>query len=89
MKQPKKVVAIQYVAGEVAPNVIAKGKGVIADKLLEKATKVNLPIYKNEKLVEELGKIDVGEYIPEELYAVVAEVLVFVTDLDKLRDEKI
>jgi len=88
MKPLKKAVAIQYIPGEAAPSVLAKGKGVVAEKLLEKANEVKLPIYKNEALVEELDKIEIGDAIPEELYSVVAEILIFVTDLDQLRDKK-
>ena len=83
----KKVAAIQYAPGEDAPSVLAKGKGVVAEKILEKAEEANLPVYKDAKLVEELTKIDIGDYIPPELYTVVAEILVFVTDLDKMRDK--
>lgn len=83
----KKAAAIQYAPGDDAPTVLAKGQGVIADKLIEKAEAAALPIYKDEKLAEALTKLDIGDYIPPELYTVVAEVLVFVTDLDKMRDE--
>lgn len=86
-KKRKKAAAIQYAPGEPAPTVIAKGKGVIAEKILEKAEEANLPVYKDEKLVEELTKIDIGDYIPPELYTVVAEILVFVTDLDRMREK--
>lgn len=83
----KKAVAIQYAPGDDAPTVIAKGKGILADKIVEKADEAALPIYKDAKLAEELTKIDIGAYIPAELYAVVAEVLLFVTDLDKMHDK--
>lgn len=86
MTEKKKVAAIQFIPGEAAPSVIAKGKGVIADKILEKAEEAKVPVFKNAALAEELTKIDIGDYIPPELYTVVAEIMVFVTDLDKLRD---
>jgi len=86
-KKRKKAVAIQFAPGDDAPTVLAKGKGMLAEKLLEKAEEVELPVYKDAKLAEELTKIDIGAYIPAELYTVVAEVLVFVTDLDKMRDK--
>lgn len=89
MVNKKKAVAIKYETGDDSPSVIAKGKGIIADKLLEKAEELDLPIYKDAKLAEELTKLDLGEYIPAELYTVVAEILVFVTDLDKLRDRHV
>lgn len=87
MKDKKKAAAIQFIPGEDAPSVIAKGQGIIADKLLEKAEESAVPVYKNAALAEELTKVDIGDYIPPELYTVVAEIMVFVTDLDKLRDK--
>lgn len=83
----KKAVAIQYAPGENAPTVIAKGKGIVAERIMGKAEEAALPIYRDEKLAEELTKLDIGDYIPPELYTVVAEILVFVTDLDKMRDK--
>ncbi|WP_113674781.1 EscU/YscU/HrcU family type III secretion system export apparatus switch protein [Vallitalea guaymasensis] len=80
----KKVAALKYDINETAPTVIAKGKGIVADKILEKADEKELPIYKDEKLVESLTKLDIGDMIPPELYQIVAEILVFVSDLDDI-----
>lgn len=80
----KKAAAIRYDVGDVAPKVIARGKGIVADKILEKANNEDLPIYKDEALAHTLTQLDIGEMIPEELYQVVAEIMVFVNDLDKL-----
>lgn len=81
----KKAVAIKYDAMEVAPKVIAKGKGIVAENILKVAKEENLAVVENKELVEELTKIDLGDNIPPELYQIVAEVLVFVSDLDELR----
>jgi flagellar biosynthesis protein len=83
----QKAVAIQYDVKKVAPNVLAKGQGYLAEKLLEKGKQANVPIYKDSELVEELSKIDIGENIPPELYEVVAQVLTFISDLDKLQEK--
>lgn len=85
-KKVKKAAAIKYDIGDDAPTVIAKGAGMTADRIVEKGTDFNVPIYKDEKLVETLTKLDIGDYIPPELYTVVAEIMVFVTDLDKYKD---
>ncbi len=86
-KAIKKVAAIKYETDDAAPTVIAKGKGLIADNLLEKADASNIPVYKDEALVEELTKLDLGDFIPPELYTVVAEIMIFVSDLDKIKDK--
>lgn len=83
----KKVAAIKYDANDDAPKVIAKGKGIVADNILERAEKENLPIYKDEKLADTLTKLDIGDYIPPELYKVIAEIMIFVSDLDKMKDK--
>ncbi len=80
----QKAVAIQYNPDVVAPQVVAKGKGYVAEKLLEKGAKHHIPTYQDAKLAEELLAVDLGNFIPPELYEVVAQVLVFINDLDKL-----
>lgn len=81
----RKAAAIRYNAKDAAPTVIAKGAGVVAENILKVAEEENIAVIENEELVEELSKIDLGEHIPPQLYQVVAEVLIFVSDLDELR----
>ena len=77
-KKQKTAVALEYTAGETAPQIIATGKGYVADKIIETAKETNVPVHKDEKLAGTLSKLEIGDYIPEELYGVVAEVLVMV-----------
>lgn len=84
----KKAVAIKYKKGFVAPKVIAKGKGYVAEKILENAEKSDIAIIENKELVEELEKIDLGLNIPSHLYEAVAQVLVFVNNLEKKAEYK-
>lgn len=87
-RQPiKKAAAIKYEANDQAPKVIAKGKGIVAENILNKAEESDLPIYKDANLVETLTKLDIGDYIPPELYKVIAEIMIFVSDLDKMKDK--
>ncbi len=80
----KKASALSYTPGEDgAPKVIASGRGVIAEKIIEKAREAKIPIYEDEHLAEALSHISLGEEIPRELYEVVAEVLSFVSRLDE------
>lgn len=81
----KQAVAVEYVAGDDAPKIIAAGKGVLAERIIEKAKEGNVPLYKDDKLANTLSKLDIGEYIPPELYEVVAEILVFVDRMDSMR----
>lgn len=78
-------VALQYEPGESAPKIIASGKGLLAEKIIEKAKEVEIPVYKDDKLAKTLSKLEIGDMIPPELYSVVAEILVFVDDMDKIK----
>ena len=86
-KLNKIAVALSYDPGEDAPKVIATGKGVLAEKILDKAKEVDVPVYEDEKLAKTLSNLELGEMIPPELYGVVAEVLVFVDRMDKIRSK--
>ena len=88
-KKVTEVAALQYTPGEnKAPKLIAVGKGEIAEKILEKAKENNIPIYQDTKLAKVLNALNIGDEIPPELYEVVAEILVFVSSLDKVYGEK-
>ena len=81
----KTAVALQYNVGEEAPKIIASGKGILAEKILDKAKESDIPVYEDEKLADTLSKLDIGDMIPPELYGVVAEILVFVDKMDKIK----
>lgn len=78
-------VALQYDPNDVAPKIVATGKGKVAEKIIEKAKESNVAVHEDSKLADTLSKLDIGEYIPPELYEVVAEILVFVDDMEKLK----
>lgn len=87
-EQKRKVsVALEYVPGEEAPKIIASGKGVLAEKINERAKEADVPVYEDSKLANTLSKLEIGDMIPPELYSVVAEILVFVDDMDRLRSK--
>lgn len=81
----KVAVALSYEAGEQAPRIIASGRGYLADQIIEKSKESDVPVYQDNKLASTLTKLEIGDMIPPELYGVVAEILVFVDDMDRLR----
>ena len=83
----KQAVALSYDVDDTAPRVIAAGQGYLAEKIMEKAAEADVPLHKDEKLVQSLMKLDIGDTIPPELYEVVAEILVFVDRMDKLKNK--
>ncbi len=83
-KKHKVATALQYnQRKDQAPKVVAKGKGVIAEKIIEKAQENDIVIYQDEKLSQQLYNLSLGEEIPTELYQVIAEVLVFIAKADQ------
>lgn len=86
-KEVKTAVALAYEAGESAPKILATGKGELAERIIAKGKETNVPLYKDNKLADTLSKLEIGEAIPPELYEVVAEILVFVDDMDRLRSK--
>lgn len=78
---------MEYDPSEDAPKVIASGKGQLAEKIIEKAKESDVPIHRDDKLADTLSRLEIGEMIPPELYEVVAEILVFVDSMDKLRSK--
>ena len=79
-----KAVALKYKAYEdLAPKVVAKGKGEIANKIIEKAKKFNIPLFQNEELVNMLLNIEVNEEIPPNMYDLVIEVFKWLYELER------
>lgn len=84
-----KAAALKYQKEKgTAPKVVAKGKGETAQKIISIAKENNLPIKKDEDLVELLSKVDLDQEVPENLYKAVAEVFVFVYKMTN-KDSKI
>jgi flagellar biosynthesis protein len=79
MDKSPKAVALKYDGKkDSAPRVIAKGRGEIAEKIIEIAGEHNVPLYEDKNLVQVLEALDLETEIPPELYRAVAEVLVFI-----------
>ena len=75
----KQAVALVYdTKKDNAPRVVASGRGLMAEKILEIARENHLPIKDDPILAEALSQVDLNQVIPPELYAVVAEVFAFV-----------
>lgn len=83
--KPKTAIALEYDPSEEAPKILATGKGVLAEKIIEKAQEAGVPLHRDDKLADTLSRLDIGDMIPPELYEVVAEILVFVDAMDKIK----
>ena len=85
-KDDLQAAALQYQPKEdLAPRVTAKGRGYLAEKILEIARAHNIPICEDKNLVQILSRLDLNQEIPPEVYRAVAEILAFVYRLTKRR----
>jgi len=83
MDEIKKAVAVKYDRDkDRAPKIVAKGRNVVAERIIEAAREGNVPLYSDKDLVQILETLDLDYEIPPELYRAVAEVLVFVYSLN-------
>jgi FlhB-like protein len=79
-------VALRYEAGrDAAPTVVASGEGHMADRIVAIARDAGVPVEENPDLAAALAQVAIGTAIPEALYPVVAELLVFIQRLNEER----
>ncbi len=91
-KQQKQKIAaaIRYDAATGdAPRLTAKGRGAVAERIIELARRHGVPLREDRALVEILSRLEIDRQIPPELYRAVAEILAFVYSAnEKYREEK-
>lgn len=81
----KKAAALKYdIDKDNAPKVVAKGKGEIAGNIIKIAQDNDIPIKKDEDLIELLSAIDIDKEIPPTMYKAVSEIFSFIYDLTTL-----
>jgi len=68
-------VALTYDASDGAPRVVAKGRGLLADEIIERARAAGVYVHESPELLSLLMQVDMDERIPPELYIAVAELL--------------
>ena len=90
IKTPK-AVALKYdKKTDVAPKVVASGKGVIAEEIMKIAMENNIPLHQDADLVQILSFLEINEHIPVEVYGVVANILSYIYKKnDELKKSKI
>jgi len=82
LRKQDKSVALKYDKDkDSAPKIVAKGKGILSEKIKDIARSSGVHIAKDKHLAEELYRMNIGSDIPEELYEAVAKILIFVYNL--------
>ena len=78
MSERQLAAALRYLRGkDEAPRVVARGRGAVAERILEIARRHGVPVHRDTDLAEVLVKLDLGDWVPPELYKAVAEVLAY------------
>lgn len=85
MDEKKTAVALSYEKGDRAPKILAAGHGQIAERIIKEAKESDVPLYRDDSLAETLSELEIGSEIPKELYEVMAEILLYVDGMDKIR----
>ena len=72
-------VALRYTPREDrAPQVTAKGRGDVAERILQLAREHNIPIRQDKDLIQVLARLDLDQAVPTHVYQAVAEILAFI-----------
>lgn len=75
--------AIRYTPNDYAPRVVAKGRGAVAEAIIERARASGVYVHESPQLVALLMRVDLDSHIPPQLYMVIAELLVWLYRLDE------
>ena len=85
----KAAIALAYQSGDSAPRVVAKGRGLIAQAIIERAKEHGVYVHDSEDLVGLLMQVELDEKIPPQLYQAVAELLAWLYRLEKAESQTI
>jgi flagellar biosynthesis protein len=83
-KEPerRRATALRYEQGQRAPQIVATGAGLVAERILAAARESGIPVRHDPALAEALAKLELGADVPEALWKAVAETLAWAYRLD-------
>jgi flagellar biosynthesis protein len=81
-------VALAYQTGELAPKVVAKGRGLIAEQIIARAREHGVHVHESKELVALLMQVDLDKHIPPALYRAVAELLAWLYKIEATRQPR-
>ncbi len=80
----KEVAALRYDPDrDDVPQLVASGRGYVAQNILKTAREAGVPVVEDQDLAHLLAQLSAGDDIPPELYTLVAQVLLFVSNMDQ------
>jgi len=75
-------VALAYQSGARAPKVVAKGRGLVAEQIINVAIESGVFIHESRELVNLLMEVDLDQHIPPTLYRTIAELLAWLYHIE-------
>lgn len=84
----QQAIALSYATGDYAPKVVAKGRGLIAEQIIERAKQHNIFVHESKDLVALLMQVDLDSHIPPELYKAIAEILAWIYRLEEQKHDQ-
>ena len=81
-KRRQSAVALAYGAGDAAPKVVAKGQGLVAEKIMARAREAGVFVHESKELVSLLMQVDLDREIPPALYRAIAELLAWLYHIE-------
>ena len=84
----REAIALAYQTGDTSPRVVAKGRGLIAQAIIERAREHGVFVHESEDLVGLLMQVELDANIPPQLYQAVAELLAWIYRLEQAEKPK-
>jgi flagellar biosynthesis protein len=81
-QRQQRAVALAYAAGSAAPTVVAKGRGLVAEQIIERAREAGVFVHESKELVSLLMEVDLDGQIPPALYRAIAELLAWLYHIE-------
>lgn len=78
----QQAVALAYEQGDLAPRIVAKGRGVVAEQIIARAQEHKVFVHESKDLVNLLMQVDLDDHIPPALYQAIAEILAWLYRLE-------
>ncbi len=82
----QQAIALAYESGDLAPRVVAKGRGIIAEQIIARAQEHDVFVHQSKELVALLMQVDLDDHIPPALYLAIAEILAWIYQLEQSND---
>ncbi|MEO7494521.1 MAG: EscU/YscU/HrcU family type III secretion system export apparatus switch protein [Massilia sp.] len=82
LRRQQSAVALAYANGDPAPKIVAKGKGLVATQIIERAREAGVFVHESKELVALLMDVDLDREIPPALYRAIAELLAWLYHIE-------